>query len=109
GTPAPKNAATGNGLMLAQTKNSPSLPFKPWTVCGARARNFLSIRSDQIEGGSTKCESAEMTVWLAIGQLSFCSLPIGESTLGIPPRRASLQSSLGCGPITIDHGREQAT
>jgi hypothetical protein len=45
----------------------------------------LSIRSDQIEGGSTKCESAEMTVWSAIGQLSFLSLANRRINFGHTP------------------------
>src|SRR5262245_54792358 len=46
--------------MFSQTKNSPSLPSFPRTVCGARSRNFLSMRSPHMFGGSTKCESPEI-------------------------------------------------
>jgi hypothetical protein len=35
GTPAPNAAATGIGEMFSQTKNSPSRPCNPFTVCGA--------------------------------------------------------------------------
>jgi hypothetical protein len=36
--------------------------LNPRTVRGARSRNFLSTRSAHILGGSTKCESADMTL-----------------------------------------------
>src|SRR6266852_2274669 len=60
GTPAPKNPATAVGLTFWHTKNSPSSPLRFLTVCGARSRNFLAMRSAHILGGSTKWESAEM-------------------------------------------------
>src|SRR5216684_7480214 len=65
-TPAPKKPATGVGVMFSQTKNSPSLPLSPCTVCGARSLNLRSSRSAHILGGSTKCESAEMMREFAI-------------------------------------------
>src|SRR5215510_11259036 len=78
GTPAPKKPATDIGVMFSQTNHSPSRPFSPFTVCGARSRNFLSSRSAHIVGGSTKCESAEINLYSAMTCSSLSSAKIVE-------------------------------
>src|SRR6266851_8528267 len=82
GTPAPKNPATGTGVMFSQTKNSPSFPLNPLTVFGACSLNFRSTRSAHIVGGSTKCESAEITRWSAINHSPPSFVPVFNNSRG---------------------------
>src|SRR2546421_4689370 len=70
--PAAARSPIGIGFARpSMTKRSPRCGSR--TTCGARSRNFASIRSTYVFGGSVMCESAEM--------IGFAIL----RTVGCPP------------------------
>ena len=58
------------------TKRSPRCGSR--TTCGARSRNFASIRSTYVFGGSVMCESAEM-IGLAMCQRSMSRVEVSST------------------------------